>query len=71
MRIMSIMEFMDSSIYVLMAKYIENKATSEECLEFMNALSNSAELREIFCLAVAGVTRLQRPYQRSCRQTGY
>ncbi len=47
-------------MHVLMAKYIENKATSEESLKVLNALSNSVELRGIFCMAIAGVSWFQR-----------
>ena len=54
------MKSINNSMHVLMAKYIENKATSEESLKFLKALSNSAELRGIFCMAVAGVSWFKR-----------
>lgn len=58
------MKSINSSMHALMAKYIENKATSEESIKVLNALSSSAEMRGIFCMAVAGASWLQRAYAR-------
>ena len=54
------MNSVNSKIQVLMAKYIENKTTNEESLVVLKALSTSAELRWIFCVAVTGIKELQR-----------
>lgn len=53
------MNSVNSKIQVLMAKYIENKTTNEESLVVLKALSTSAELRWIFCVAVTGIKELQ------------
>lgn len=54
------MKSVSNNIQVLMAKYIENKTTNEESMIVLKALSASAELRWIFCMAVTGITELQR-----------
>lgn len=54
------MESVNNKIQVLMAKYIENKTSNEESMVVLKALSTSAELRWIFCMAVTGITELQR-----------
>lgn len=56
----------NNSIEVLLAKYIDNHATEKETLTILQALSQSKELRDIFCLAIAGQRRMQgmtsKPY---------
>ena len=54
------MKSVNNKIQVLMAKYIENKTSNEESMVVLKALSTSAELRWIFCMAVTGITELQR-----------
>lgn len=56
------MRSMNNKIQVLMAKYIENKTTNDESLIVLKALSSSPELRWTFCMAVAGMTKLQKSY---------
>lgn len=56
------MKSVSNKIQVLLVKYIENKTTNEESLVVLKALSSSSELRWIFCMAVAGMAELQRPY---------
>lgn len=54
------MKSVNNKIQVLMAKYIENKTSNEESMVVLKALSTSAELRWIFCMAVTGIAELQR-----------
>lgn len=60
----------NNSIEILLAKYIDNKATEKEALTILQTLSQSKELRDIFCLAIAGQRRMQgmssKDYQANC-----
>lgn len=56
----------NNSIEVLLAKYIDNQATEKEALTILQALSQSKELRGIFCLAIAGQRRMQGMTSKAC-----
>ncbi len=62
------MKSINNSIHVLIAKYLENKATTDESLKVLNALSSSEELRGIFCMAVAGMSWFQGACPKSLQQ---
>lgn len=49
--------FIDN-IEVLMSKYIDNQVTEKEALTVLHILSQSKDLREVFCLAIAGRKRM-------------
>lgn len=50
----------NNNIQVLLAKYVENKTSNEESFAVLQALSASTELRWIFCMAVTGMSELQK-----------
>lgn len=51
---------MNNNIRILMAKYIDNQTTERESLCLLKLLSQSLELREVFCLAVSGNEKMKR-----------
>lgn len=53
------MNSLNYSIEVLIAKYIDNQVSENEALTVLQLLSQSKELREVFCLATAGHRRMQ------------
>ena len=57
----------NNSIEVLLAKYIDNQATEKEALTILQALSQSKELRGIFCIAIAGQRRMQGKTSKACQ----
>jgi hypothetical protein len=51
---------MNNNIHFLMAKYIDNQTNEIESLCLLKSLSQSMELREMFCLAVSGNKKMKR-----------
>lgn len=54
------MKSIGDKIQVLLAKYIESKTTNEESLLVLKALSNSSELRWVFCMTLAGLKEFKK-----------
>lgn len=59
------MKRMNNNIHFLMVKYIYNQTTERESLCMLKLLSQSVELREVFCLAVSGNEKMKR----TCKKT--